>query len=75
MEDITFSVTSYFDPYGDGKSTRRVFSRKFYKTKQSKHEIQELFYKKNRYCDYYSEQLINFPSKPYKRVIDFDKIL
>lgn len=70
---ITFSVTSYFDPYGDKKSTRKVFKRRFYKTKKTKEEINRLFNKKNESRGYYSEETLNFPSKPYKRVEDFDK--
>lgn len=70
--DITFSITSYFDPYGDKKSTRKVFKRRFFKTMKTKEEIIQLFKKKNESRDYYSELTLNFPSKPYKIVKDFD---
>jgi hypothetical protein len=59
----TFSVISYFDPYGDGKSSRKVFSRQFFHTEKTKEEILQAF--ENRINKYYGGVDLRF--KPYKK--------
>lgn len=71
-DEITFSVTSYYDPYGDKKSPRVVYKREFYKTKKTQEEITRIFNMKNESRSYYGALTLSFPSRPYKRVKDFD---
>ena len=73
-DEITFSVTSYYDPYGDKKSQRAVYKREFYKTKKTQEEITRIFKMKNESRSYYGALTLRFPSKPYRRVKDFDAI-
>lgn len=65
---ITFSVTDFFDPYGDGKSDRKVLSRKFYHTDKTKQDIEAFF--KIRLDQYYNGVRLNF--KPYKKTVFFN---
>jgi hypothetical protein len=71
---ITFRLDRFFDAYGDGKSSRKLFSRKFYKTNKTKDEIVKLISKKNTNAGYYKEIALVFPSKQYKlsKCIDID---
>lgn len=63
--NITFKVVSYYDPYGDKKSNRKVFSRRYYQTKKTKKEIMDIFNKRNEVLTYYSQEIVIFPLKPY----------
>lgn len=40
---ITFSITAFFDPMGDGKSKRKVFNRNFYHSDNDRDQIQDFF--------------------------------
>ena len=62
----TFSITTFFDPYGDGKSERKVFSRKFYHTEKSEADIKAIFPDNGKY---YGEIRLIF--KSYKKTTLF----
>lgn len=62
---ITFSVTRYFDPYGDGRSEHKFFDRKFHRTYLSEDEVRERY----REESYYHGVTLVF--KPYKRTTLF----
>jgi len=62
---ITFSTTTFFDPFGDGKSVRKVFKRRFYHTDKTKQEIENLFKSEG----YFNEVVLTF--KDYKRTKEF----
>ena len=64
-----FSVVSFFDPYGDGKSTRKVFKREFFESDLPQDQILEFFLKQNEKANYYSEKIISF--KNYKKTKPF----
>jgi len=66
---LTFSVTSYFDPFGDEKSDRKILKREFYITDKSEQEITDYFDNYNSNRDYYHNVTIKF--KPYKRTKNF----
>lgn len=71
---ITFSATSFFDPYGDGKSERKVFKRTFFHTTKTKQEVEKIFADFNA-GKYYSALRINFPKKPYiVKTKNFDEL-
>ncbi len=62
---ITFSVTKFYDPFGDAKSTRKVFTRKFYAIEKSEidcNEIQKII----EHEGYYNEVRVEF--KPYQNI-------
>lgn len=69
---ITFSVTRYYDPYGDGKSARKVLRRTALETKKTEKQVSDYFARVNKNRNYYQEVTLTF--KPYKRVVDFDKL-
>ena len=61
----TFSITSFFYPYGDGKSNRKVFQRKFYHSEFSDRDQIKNFFDtviNNRPTSYYGEKIIKFKS-------------
>lgn len=62
MKAITFSITHFFDPMGDKKSTRKVLRREFFHTDKSIDEIKKLFPDNG---SYYGEKKLTF--KPYKK--------
>jgi hypothetical protein len=68
--ETSFSITSYFDPYGDGKSDRKLFSRKFFKSNYSKETIESIHLIINRDRSYYDSTIINF--KQYKSAKTLD---
>ena len=42
-----FSIISYYDPYGDMKSTRKQLSRKNYESEKSLEEVKQVIEKYN----------------------------
>jgi shikimate kinase len=46
----TFSITFYYDPFGDGKSKRRILKRSFFHSEKPEQEIRDIF--KKRYSQY-----------------------
>lgn len=60
MKKTTFSITSYFDPYGDLKSTRKFFKREKFITSLSKEEVKSIIENYNSNADYYSEVTVTF---------------
>lgn len=67
-----FSIISYFDPYGDMKSTRKVFSRKNYESEKSLDEIKAIIEKYNDGKYYNAVEVGNFDNR-VKTISDFDK--
>lgn len=68
---ITFSITTFFDPMGDGKSTRKVFKRSFYHSDNDLDQIQDFFDTviNPDKTTYYREKVIKFA--PYKKTKAF----
>lgn len=61
----TFSITSFFDPMGDGKSERKVFKRNFYHSDSDKQSITNFVATVlNASNSYYGERVLRF--KAYK---------
>lgn len=71
---IDFCITSYFDPYGDKKSNRKLFKREFYRSSSKlRYELEEIVYNHNNKVEYYDQIRISFPRKSYKiEPINFD---
>jgi hypothetical protein len=70
MEKITFSLTSFFDPMGDGKTARKVFKRSFYHSTNDRESIKNFVDTVlNASNSYYGEKLLKF--KNYKKTKSF----
>lgn len=65
ISQTTFSIESYFDPYGDGKSDKKLFKRKFYNTKLSGDSLKKIHVVINKNRNYYSTTFLKI--KPYKK--------
>ena len=67
-----FSIISYFDPYGDMKSDRKVHSRKNYESEKSLEEVKAIT---EKYSDgkYYNGVDISSFDNCSKNISDFDK--
>lgn len=63
---INFRVDTYFDPYGDGKSKRKLFKREFFYSFRCYQEILNRFDTKK----YYGSEVI-FAIKPYQKAKNF----
>lgn len=63
---IYFRVDNYFDPFGDGKSGKKLLNRKFYYSFKSYKEILDRF-NDNKY---YGSEVI-FSETPYKNAINW----
>ncbi len=73
-EKTTFRVTTYFDPYGDGKSQPEVHRRYYYYSYLSKSEIMYYFDKRNAVSNYYRQVDIKFMPAPLnRRIMEFEK--
>ena len=67
-----FSIISYYDPYGDMKSTRKQFSRKNYESKKSLEEVKQVIEKYNDGKYYNAAKIASFDNRK-KEISDFDK--
>lgn len=63
---INFRVDIYFDPYGDGKSKRKILKREYYYSFKSRQEILDRFDDKL----YYGSEVV-FTDKNYKKAKSF----
>lgn len=63
---INFRVDIYFDPYGDGKSARKLFKRKFFYSFKTYQEIIERFHS----TKYYGSEVV-FSEKNYIKATQF----
>lgn len=63
---INFRVDTYFDPYGDGKSDRKLLNRKFYYSFKTYDEIIARFHS----TKYYGSE-VTFSEKSYKKARQF----
>lgn len=64
-----FCIISFFDPYGDEKSSRKEFGRKNFTSSMSIEDIQKVVYEYNAKVDYYSE--VRLKDSPDKRLRSF----
>ena len=65
-----FTITSYYDPYGDLKSARKVFKIQKFVSDKSQSEVQAIVDAYNAKSDYYSAIDIKFsehkkPGRPF----------
>src|SRR5574337_1823646 len=67
-----FSIISYFDPYGDMKSSRKQFSRTNYQSEKSLNEVKEIIEKYNDGKYYNAVEVSSFDNRR-KKISDFDK--
>jgi len=67
---ITFSIISYFDPYGDSKSDKKVFKRHFFNSNLTRDELSQLVLSTNYNRTYYRQIDIIF--KNYKKTKPFE---
>lgn len=67
-----FSIISYFDPYGDMKSSRKQLSRENYQSEKSLDEVKAIIEKYNNGKYYNGVEVANFDNRS-KRISDFDK--
>ncbi|NCB09146.1 MAG: hypothetical protein EOM73_13400 [Bacteroidia bacterium] len=67
-----FSIISYYDPYGDMKSTRKEFSRDNYESKKSFDEVRAIIEKYNNGKYYNAVRLASFDGRK-KQILNFDK--
>lgn len=66
-----FSIISFFDPYGDMKSSRKQFSRKNYESEKPLSEVQIIIEKYNDGKYYNAVEVTSFDNTSEK-VADFD---
>lgn len=67
-----FSIISYYDPYGDMKSTRKQLSRKNYESEKSMEEVKQVIEKYNDGKYYNAVEVASFDNRK-KEISDFDK--
>ena len=67
-----FSIISYFDPYGDMKSNRKVLSRKNYESEKSLEEVKAIIEKYSDGKYYNGVDVASFDNRS-KNICDFDK--
>lgn len=67
-----FSIISYFDPYGDMKSNRKVYSRKNYESEKTLDEVKAIIEKYSDGKYYNGVDVASFDNRS-KSVSDFDK--
>lgn len=67
-----FSIISYYDPYGDMKSTRKQLSRKNYESEKSLEEVKQVIEKYNDGKYYNAVEVASFDNRK-KEISDFDK--
>lgn len=73
MKKTQFCIISYFDPYGDMKSDRKVFSRDNYESEKSLNEIEAIIKKYNDGKYYNAVKVASFDNRSKRKVSDFDK--
>lgn len=66
-----FSIISYFDPYGDMKSSRKQLSRENYQSNLSLDEVKAIIEKYNDGKYYNAVEVASFDNRK-KKVSDFD---
>jgi hypothetical protein len=67
-----FSIVKYYDPYGDMKSTRKVYSRTNFQSSKPLAEVQNIVRKYNG-DEYYNAVAVAKSDRRRKEVQDFDK--
>lgn len=72
MKKTQFSIISYYDPYGDMKSSRKQFSRKNFESDKSLEEVKAIIEKYSDGKYYNGVDVASFDNR-IKSVSDFDK--
>ena len=67
-----FSIITYFDPFGDGKSPRKEFSRTNFETTKTLDEVESIILAYNDKVDYYAGITLAKFDKRRKIILDFD---
>ena len=67
----TFSIISFFDPFGDMKSNRKQLSRKNYQSEKPLSEVKEIIDQYNDGKYYNGVEVASF-DKRLKNIADFD---
>lgn len=67
-----FSIKTYFDPYGDGKSVKREFSRMNYYSSMSTSDVEDIIRAYNQGRDYYSQVSVASFDRRRKNIANFD---
>ena len=67
-----FSIITYFDPYGDGKSPRKEFRRTNFETNKTLEEVLRIVDGYNNKVGYYAEVILAKFDKRRKIILDFD---
>lgn len=67
-----FSIISYFDPFGDMKSSRKVFGRKNFESEKTLDEVKSIIEKYSDGKYYNGVSVANFDNRS-KSISDFDK--
>jgi hypothetical protein len=67
-----FSIISFYDPYGDMKSTRKQFSRKNYQSEKPLEEVKKIIETYNDGKYYNAVEVASFYNRK-KEISDFDK--
>lgn len=67
-----FSIITYFDPYGDGKSHRKEFSRTNFETTKTLNEVERIILAYNNKVGYYNKITLSKFDKRRKIILDFD---
>src|SRR6185503_4812501 len=72
MKKTTFSIISYFDPYGDMKSSRKELSRENFESEKTLDEVKAIIeiYSDGKY--YNGVEVADFDNRR-KKISDFDK--
>lgn len=72
MKNSQFSIISFFDPYGDNKSTRKQFSRKNFESDRTVDEVKKIIesYSNGEY--YHGVEFASVDGRS-KKFSDFDK--
>jgi hypothetical protein len=58
---MTFKITDYFDPYGDGKSVKKKYSSKYFHSETlSEEQVKNRIHNYNDRMDYYGKVDVKF---------------
>jgi hypothetical protein len=67
-----FSIITFYDPFGDGKSPRREFSRTNFETNKTLEEVRRIILAYNDKVGYYKTITLAKFDKRRKIILDFD---
>ena len=67
-----FSIITFYDPFGDGKSPRKEFKRTNFETNKTLEEVKSIIDGYNDRVGYYAEIFLTKLDKRRKIVLSFD---